>query len=261
MPRPSSVYLAGPMSGLPEFNYPAFTEAAAFLRSLGYKVFNPAENHGGRTDLDLIDYFREDLPQVMDAEGIAVLPGWQNSKGAQIEVMLATHLGKTLIDATTAETLSPPEDESVLEEAQRLVGGDRQSAYGHPLDDFTRTGRIWGALLGIPDIAPEVVSVMMIGVKISREMNAHKRDNLTDAAGYALTTDMVHSERQRRAYKRGPGQVTSAPLAEASRRSQEVTREFAAEAYRHGHRSFAVAQACPDCSRRTGPDPEDREVC
>jgi hypothetical protein len=41
---PSRVYLAGPMTGLPEFNYPAFNAEAARLRALGYQVENPAEN-------------------------------------------------------------------------------------------------------------------------------------------------------------------------------------------------------------------------
>lgn len=38
------IYIAGPMSGLPEFNYPAFNRAAAVLRAQGHHVENPAEN-------------------------------------------------------------------------------------------------------------------------------------------------------------------------------------------------------------------------
>ena len=38
------VYIAGPMTGLPDFNYPAFNAAAAKLRALGLEVLNPAEN-------------------------------------------------------------------------------------------------------------------------------------------------------------------------------------------------------------------------
>lgn len=85
--------------------------------------------------------------------------------------------------------------ESILEEAQRLVHGDRQHTYGHPIADFTRTGRIWGAILGVPDIDPRFVALMMGGVKMSREVNKHKRDNLVDLAGYAETAAMV-AERQ-----------------------------------------------------------------
>lgn len=83
------------------------------------------------------------------------------------------------------------ERESALQEAQRLVHGDRQAAYGHPIEDYTRTGRMWGAILGIPDIDPRVCCLMMAAVKISREVNAPKRDNRVDLAGYAECAEMV----------------------------------------------------------------------
>jgi len=86
--------------------------------------------------------------------------------------------------------------ETILEEAQRLVYGDRQEAYGHPFDDFSRTGRMWGAILGIEDVSPEKVALCLAAVKISRECNAPKRDNLTDLAGYAATCELVKERRR-----------------------------------------------------------------
>lgn len=91
-----------------------------------------------------------------------------------------------------------PPTESALEEAQRLVHGPRGQDYGHPIDDYTRTGRMWGAILGIPDIDPRVCCLMMAAVKISREVNAPKRDNRVDLAGYAECAQMV-AERQSKA--------------------------------------------------------------
>ncbi len=88
--------------------------------------------------------------------------------------------------------------ESILEEAQRLTTGDRQSDYGHPIDDFTRTGRMWGAILGIPDVTPEAVAMCMVAVKLSREVNKPKRDNRVDACGYTNCLQMVVDERERR---------------------------------------------------------------
>lgn len=90
--------------------------------------------------------------------------------------------------------------ETILEEAQRLVHGERQAAYGHPLDDFTRTGRLWAAILGIREVTPQQVGLCMIAVKLSRQCNAPKRDNMTDAAGYAATVQMVVDERIRREF-------------------------------------------------------------
>ncbi len=36
---------------------------------------------------------------------------------------------------------------SAAKEAERLTKGDRQEAYGHPLDDYTRTGWLWTPIL------------------------------------------------------------------------------------------------------------------
>lgn len=93
------LYLAGPMTGLPDFNYPTFNRYARLLRELGHVVFNPAEAHDGETGLPLEKYFELDLPEVCRADAVAVLPGWRKSRGAQIEVDLARHLGKNIYDA------------------------------------------------------------------------------------------------------------------------------------------------------------------
>lgn len=79
---------------------------------------------------------------------------------------------------------------SILIEADGLVNGDRAKAYGHPSKDFERTAAMWSAILGFP-VEPRMVGLCMIALKISRECNAHKRDNLVDIAGYAQTVQMV----------------------------------------------------------------------
>jgi len=78
-------------------------------------------------------------------------------------------------------------ERSVLREAEKLVYGDRGQDYGHPSIDFTRTGKMWGAILGIDPVPDWKVALCMVALKISRECNTHKRDNLTDAAGYVET--------------------------------------------------------------------------
>lgn len=192
------VYLSGPMTGLPFFNFPAFRSAAAALRADGYTVVSPAEMDEGDAvptgARPWADYLRRDLIAMLGCKSVAVLDGWRQSKGATLEVGVATALGMPVMTADTRE----PIDETVLEEAQRLIYGDRQGSYGHPLDDFTRTGRMWGAILGIPDVPPEAVGLCMVAVKISREVNHPKRDSRVDMAGYAGCVDMVHSERARR---------------------------------------------------------------
>lgn len=84
---------------------------------------------------------------------------------------------------------APPE--TILQEAQRLVHGDRGDAYGHPIDDFTRTGRMWAAILDVEKVTPVQVGLCMAAMKMSRQCNKPKRDNMTDLAGYAETVQMV----------------------------------------------------------------------
>lgn len=88
-------------------------------------------------------------------------------------------------------------DESVLEEAQRLIYNDRNESYDHPLDNFTRIAQVWSAILGYK-VSPEQVGLCMVGVKLAREAYQPKRDNLVDGAGYFGTIQMVKDERARR---------------------------------------------------------------
>jgi nucleoside 2-deoxyribosyltransferase len=86
------LYIAGPMTGHPDLNFPAFFEAEARLFAAGFTVLNPALNQVEGTQ-SWLAYMRLSLHQIADCDGIATLPGWQNSKGASIEVGLALSLG------------------------------------------------------------------------------------------------------------------------------------------------------------------------
>jgi len=79
---------------------------------------------------------------------------------------------------------------NILEQANKITSGDRHLSYGHPGRDFRRVAELWSAFLGV-QIKPEHVPIMMILVKVSREANKHKLDNLTDIAGYARTLEML----------------------------------------------------------------------
>lgn len=113
------IYVAGPMRGIPEFNFPAFHSATKILRNAGHDVFNPAEKdierHGG-TDIskgnaagdeklatqqhgfDLRTALAEDMDFICrKADAIYLLPGWQKSKGATAEHAAAVALGLQVI--------------------------------------------------------------------------------------------------------------------------------------------------------------------
>ena len=83
----TKLYIAGPMTGLPDYNYPAFNHAASELRAVGFKVENPAEN--AVTSEDYTDYLRAGLAQLLTCDGVAVLPDWWLSGGARWEVQTA----------------------------------------------------------------------------------------------------------------------------------------------------------------------------
>jgi hypothetical protein len=112
------LYLAGQMRGIPEFGFPLFHAAADKLREQGHEVFNPAEKVNERLGVDisvdnsagdegiaasnhgysLRDALFEDVEYICKhAEGIAMLPNWQSSKGAIAERALALALGLEVI--------------------------------------------------------------------------------------------------------------------------------------------------------------------
>lgn len=101
------VYIAGPMTGIPQFNYPAFDKAAKVLRGLGFNVTSPAEmddpetrrlalastdgapgsgSHNGET---WGDFLARDVKLVSDkVDAIAFMPGWHKSRGARLEAFV-----------------------------------------------------------------------------------------------------------------------------------------------------------------------------
>ncbi len=89
------LYLSGPMSGIENFNYPAFHAKAAQLREAGFDVVNPAEITTDTT-ASWEDCLRQDIAELVTCTGIHLLPGWENSKGAKLELYIATALGMTV---------------------------------------------------------------------------------------------------------------------------------------------------------------------
>lgn len=81
--------LIGPMTGIEDFNYPAFSAAAARLRAAGHEVWNPAESDGGYQGQARAWYMRQSLQALFLADIAILLPGWERSAGARLEVETA----------------------------------------------------------------------------------------------------------------------------------------------------------------------------
>lgn len=86
------IYVAGPMSNMPDLNYPEFHRVAGQLRELGYHVENPAENPAPRCG-SWEGYMRLAIAQLVTCDEIHMLRGWQGSRGARMEHGIARELG------------------------------------------------------------------------------------------------------------------------------------------------------------------------
>lgn len=89
------IYIAGPMTGLPDCNRPAFNEMAKKFKELGCVVLNPAVLPDG---LEYREYMAITLKMVEVCDIVALLPGWEKSKGAQLEKHHAEMWGKLIED-------------------------------------------------------------------------------------------------------------------------------------------------------------------
>lgn len=105
MSIPSKLYLAGPMTGIPQFNFPAFMAAQKDLEERGYEIINPADldlkdlnttamsSTDGKITAEGVDgytfgdFLARDVKIIADlVGGVVCLPNWENSKGARLEV-------------------------------------------------------------------------------------------------------------------------------------------------------------------------------
>jgi len=107
--RVTRVYIAGPMSGHEDLNFPAFHAAAAEYRTRGAFVINPAEINSAEVQtamsgtLTAEQYhahwarcMKKGINALMTCDGIVMLPGWQKSRGAKLERHIARNLGLTI---------------------------------------------------------------------------------------------------------------------------------------------------------------------
>ena len=102
------VYLSGPMKGYPESNFPAFNAFAAALRARGHEVVNPAEIDPGMPQPEegspgwqafYLACLRADIKALCDCEAIALMPGWERSSGAHLELHIAHRVGLVVKNA------------------------------------------------------------------------------------------------------------------------------------------------------------------
>lgn len=121
------VYISGPMSGIPGFNFNEFYKAEEDIRAKGHEVINPARNKD-RVDRvcaieqrtpTWLDYLLCSLESMRHATTVAVLPGAENSTGATIELMIAERMELGIFDADDIPVegvVEPPSKMEVIDQ-------------------------------------------------------------------------------------------------------------------------------------------------
>jgi nucleoside 2-deoxyribosyltransferase len=105
-----TIYIAGPISNMPDDNYAAFEQAEILLRTLNFQPVNPhkvyheadelkrkATTESQRQEINKkywADYLKKDLQEAMECDCVFLLPGWENSRGATLECFVLSILGK-----------------------------------------------------------------------------------------------------------------------------------------------------------------------
>lgn len=154
------VYLSGPMSGIPGHNFPAFMSWAQHLRAEGWDVVNPAEI-AQVSQADWHACMRNDVRELATCDAIALMPGWERSQGANLELHIAHRLGMEVLHL-------PPQFDLIAhlrrqcEFSARTYGpGDRTAGVcDHIRKELNEVQA--DAAAGVPTL-PEWVDVIILG--------------------------------------------------------------------------------------------------
>ena len=108
--------------------------------------------------------------------------------------MVAAHHKKSLQQEANggAYDEAPAKLHSILAEASKIAGAgaERSRDYGHPHTNHQKIAIFWNEIIAEnlrtnTPISPRQVALMMIALKLAREVQTPKRDNIVDIAGYA----------------------------------------------------------------------------
>ncbi len=139
-------YLAGPMTGIPQFNFPAFMAATDQLRSDGYTIVSPAEldddedkgaalastdgsmGSGTTTNKTWGDFLARDVKLIADeCGGIIFLPGWHKSRGARLEAYVGLLCGVKFASYLASGAIAQMNPKAVLTKLSRQTYEDMRN--------------------------------------------------------------------------------------------------------------------------------------
>ena len=91
---------------------------------------------------------------------------------------------------------SRKETKSILEEAIEIVNGSRRTDYGDPVESFKRIAQMANLMSNSNDFTPVKCCIVLMATKLTRESNAHKRDNIVDLAGYGYILQLLEEDKE-----------------------------------------------------------------
>lgn len=191
-----TIYIAGPMRGMPLYNFPAFDAARDRLSKEGWKVISPADMDRDvgfdETSKDVSKEFLEeamkrDLKALQKADAIYMLSGWEASTGATAEYWLARWRHIPVFEEG---------QESILSIASRVTSGERRRDYDRATPNHERIAGAWNWYVKArkdPDAALSALDVaqMMILLKLARSCFTPTKDSYVDIAGYAKCASQI----------------------------------------------------------------------
>lgn len=130
-------------------------------------------------DVEIVGSYRKDKWQITDKAFF--VPGWQDDEDCVKDHEECVRRGIEIIYTGLPEKINR---EKLLDEAKRIVCGDRDRQYGHPEDAFRVIAEFWTSYLGTEITAADVCDLMIL-LKVARNSFKQKHDNLVDIAGYA----------------------------------------------------------------------------
>lgn len=106
-PKYKKCYVSGPITGIENGNKESFKNAELQLKNEGFEVINPHELHTKEQEETFTwsDFMRSDIKALCDCNFIAVLPGWEKSKGANVEVYIGQKLGMPIVEFETLKEI------------------------------------------------------------------------------------------------------------------------------------------------------------
>lgn len=136
----SKWYLAGPMTGIPQFNFPLFQRAAQELRDNEFEIVSPAEldsdeitqaalaskdgspGSGSTNGETWGDFLARDVKLIADlVGGVIFLPGWEKSRGARLEAFVGLLCGHNFARWVPGGTIEEMSSLSVLTQLSRIT--------------------------------------------------------------------------------------------------------------------------------------------